>query len=151
MSEEATTMSMNRLANSGNKFQGNYKKVLCVCSAGLLRSPTAAWVLSNEPYNYNTRAVGMNAEYALVALDNVHLSWADEIVVMEPWMGEEVKKKLEQVLQGKQKKVYVLDVPDSFPYRDPELVKFIKESYNKEAAFQCEVTPGPTENENEYF
>ena len=44
---------MNRLANTQNKYQGKYKKVLCVCSAGLLRSPTAALVLSQEPFNFN--------------------------------------------------------------------------------------------------
>lgn len=30
--------------------QGDFKKVLCVCSGGLLRSPTVAWVLSNPPF-----------------------------------------------------------------------------------------------------
>lgn len=49
---------MNRIANASNKFQGSYKRVLCVCSAGLLRSPTAALVLSKDPYNFNTRACG---------------------------------------------------------------------------------------------
>lgn len=126
-------MSMNRLANSGNSFQGDYKKVLCVCSAGLLRSPTAAVVLSQEPYNYNTRAVGINGEYALVALDSVHLSWADEIVVMEPWMEDEIKNRLSQgVLGGKNKKVLCLSVPDQFPYRDPELIRLIKNAYHRE-------------------
>ena len=127
-------MSMNRLANCGNRFQGDYKKVLCVCSAGLLRSPTAAFVLSQEPFNYNTRAVGLNSEYALVALDSVHLSWADEIAVMEPWMADEVDNRLLKVLGGKEKRVLCLNVPDKFPYRDPELVKLIKESYLKLAA-----------------
>lgn len=126
-------MSMNRLATTGNNFQGDYKKVLCVCSAGLLRSPTTAVVLSQEPYNCNTRAVGINAEYALIALDNVHLSWADEIVVMEAWMEDEVKKRLaDGVLGGKSKRVICLSVPDSFPYRDPELVRLIKNAYRRE-------------------
>ena len=52
---------MNRIANSTNPFQKDYKRVLCVCSAGLLRSPTAAYVLSQAPYNYNTRAAGLTA------------------------------------------------------------------------------------------
>lgn len=126
-------MSMNRLSNSGNSFQGDFKKVLCVCSAGLLRSPTTAVILSQEPYNYNTRAVGINAEYALMALDSIHLSWADEIVVMEGWMEDEVKKRLaEGVLGGKNKKVLCLSVPDQFPYRDPELIRLIKNAYHRE-------------------
>ena len=56
---------MNRLANSSNRYQGEYKRVLCVCSAGLLRSPTAALVLSQEPYNFNTRAAGLDEAFAL--------------------------------------------------------------------------------------
>lgn len=28
----------NAMGNAANPYQGNYKKVLCVCSAGLLRS-----------------------------------------------------------------------------------------------------------------
>lgn len=137
-------MSMNRLANSGNKFQGDYKKVLCVCSAGLLRSPTAAVVLSQEPYNYNTRAVGINAEYALCALDSIHLSWADEIVVMEPWMKEEVEKLLAtKVLSGKDKKVFCLTVPDSFPYRDPALIQLIKNGYKIQTGIGEDIKPVP--------
>ena len=51
-------MSMNRMWNVSNPWQGDAKRVLCVCSAGLLRSPTAAKVLYDE-YGYNTRAAGL--------------------------------------------------------------------------------------------
>jgi predicted protein tyrosine phosphatase len=74
---------MNRLGNCTNPYQGNTKKVLCVCSAGLLRSPTAAVVLSQEPFNYNTRAAGISTDYALVQVDDVLVTWADEIVCMD--------------------------------------------------------------------
>lgn len=33
-----------------NSYQGDYRKVLCVCAGGRLRSPTAAVVLSQAPY-----------------------------------------------------------------------------------------------------
>ncbi len=74
---------MNRMHNAGNLHQGQYKKVLCVCSAGLLRSPTTAVVLSKEPYNFNTRAAGCVPDYALIKVDAVLIHWADEIVCME--------------------------------------------------------------------
>lgn len=77
-----TDFTMNRLDNARNEFQGEYKRVLCVCSAGLLRSPTTAVVLSSEPYNFNTRAAGLVREFALVPVDKVLLFWADEIVCM---------------------------------------------------------------------
>lgn len=44
-------IDMNRLAIARNGYQGSYKRVLTVCSGGVLRAPTAAWVLGQEPYN----------------------------------------------------------------------------------------------------
>lgn len=124
-------MSMNRLHNASNHYQGPYKRVLCVCSAGLLRSPTAAWVLGQEPYNYNTRAAGLDTDHALIAVDEVLLSWADEVVCMQAEQAVRVEKWLhESVLGGKEKRVINLDIPDSFAYRDPELVKRVKKEYN---------------------
>ena len=117
---------MNRLANATNLFQGKYKRVLCVCSAGLLRSPTAALVLSQEPYNYNTRATGLMKEFALVPVDQVLLHWADEIVCMNPEQAEELRERLET-----DKPVIVLNIEDRYRYRDPELVEQIKAAYDK--------------------
>lgn len=76
---------MNRKWNSHNEYQGKHKRVLCVCSAGLLRSPTAAWVLSNPPYNFNTRAAGIDVGHALIPVDDVLIEWADEIVCMDEY------------------------------------------------------------------
>ena len=116
---------MNRLANCTNRYQGKYKRVLCVCSAGLLRSPTAAFVLSQEPYNFNTRAAGLNPEFALVPVDRVLLEWADEIVVMSAQQAEQIRAMLED-----EKPIVVLRIPDNFRYRDPELIQLIRESYD---------------------
>lgn len=114
---------MNRLANCKNEFQGRYKRVLCVCSAGLLRSPTAAFVLSQEPYNYNTRAAGLTQEFALVPVDAVLLAWADEIVCM----SLEQKEELDTLAKGNP--VICLDIDDAYEYRSPELMKLISEKY----------------------
>ena len=69
-----------RIGNASNQYQGKYKRVLAVCSGGLLRSPTIAHTLAGDPYNYNTRSVGTNIDYALNLIDQVLLEWADEIV-----------------------------------------------------------------------
>lgn len=114
---------MNRMGNAKNEFQGKSKKVLCVCSAGLLRSPTMAWVLSQEPYNYNTRAAGITEEYALIHVDDVLLHWADEIICAEDWMVDE--------LAEVDKPTYSLQLPDEYEYRQPELIKLIKERYEQ--------------------
>ena len=117
---------MNRLANCGNRYQGEYKRVLCVCSAGLLRSPTAAFVLAQEPYNFNTRAAGMVPEFALVPVDEVLLAWADEIVCMDRRQAVGIKN----MLRDEERPIVVLDIPDNFRYRDPKLIELIREAYN---------------------
>ena len=117
---------MNRLANAHNIYQGKYKRVLCVCSAGLLRSPTAAWVLSQDPYNFNTRAAGLTKEFALIPVDRVLLHWADEVVCMSAEQAVQVRDMLEE-----DKPIVVLEIPDIYGYRDPELVSTIRAKYDE--------------------
>ena len=57
-----------------NPYQGKDKRVLFVCSAGLLRSATAARIYASK---YNTRAAG-SANYALVPVSDELIAWADE-------------------------------------------------------------------------
>lgn len=117
--------SFNRLANLKNPYQESFKKVLCVCSAGLLRSPTAAWVLSGEPFNFNTRAAGIEEDFALISVDDALVLWADEIVCMEKHHADRLYGKFPDLSVP----VIVLGVPDSYSYRDPELVKRIHKAY----------------------
>ncbi len=110
---------MNRQWNAKNPYQGKFKKVLVICSAGMLRSPTVAWVLSNEPYNFNTRAVGIDVGHALIPLDDVLLEWADEIMVMDEYQEKVVKEKTD-------KRVTNLKIGDNFEYRDKGLIEIIR-------------------------
>lgn len=110
---------LNRIHNCDNPYQGDYKKVLCVCSAGLLRSPTAALVLSAPPFNFNTRAAGLDESFALIPVDTVLLAWADEIVCMDKGQADRLRA------MGFKKNVLVLDIEDSYGYRDPQLIKKI--------------------------
>ena len=122
-------ISMNRLANCTNPYQGDYKKVLCVCSAGLLRSPTAALVLSQKPYNFNTRAAGLQDDFALIPVDDVLLTWADELVCMDQFQKSALECQL--LVKNMKKPVICLNIEDSYEYRDPKLIKEIKASYEK--------------------
>ena len=125
---------MNRLGNAFNPYQGKERKVLCLCSAGLLRSPTAANVL-HQQYGYNTRAAGVAEEYALIPVDEVLLEWADEIVCVEPsvrdrllnWMGGDGLPDNERWT----KKITVLNIPDNFSWNDSKLRKLIIEQYQE--------------------
>lgn len=121
-------MSFNRLANCKNPFQGSAKRVLCVCSAGLLRSPTLAHMLSAEPYNFNTRAVGSSEEYALIPIDEVLIAWADEIIFVSPSAFQSMNLSLHKAL--KKKKVKTLNIPDQYTYGNLKLKKILKEQYD---------------------
>lgn len=116
-------MRMNAFHNVGNPHQGPELKVLCVCSAGLLRSPTTAVVLANE-YGYNTRAAGVNEEYALIPVTDLLIHWADSIVCMQEEHYTAIKDRI-----PKEKSVVILDIPDNFKRMDPILVGKIKDSY----------------------
>lgn len=123
--------TFNRLHNMKNPHQGNNKKVLCVCSAGLLRSPTLAWILSNEPFNFNTRAVGTSSEYALIVLDEVQLQWADAVVFVDEDNYRAACFDFKELIDNMEH--YVLEIPDMFQFRHPKLVeaatKQLKEAF----------------------
>lgn len=110
----------NRKWNAKNPSQGNYWKVLCVCSAGLLRSPTVAHILAGEPYNFNTRAVGLDSSFALFGVDEVVLEWADAVICMDYSQCDTI------VGMGFEGDVYNFNIPDEYNYRDPSLVEIIK-------------------------
>ena len=116
--------TMNRLANVNNHYQGDYKRVLAICSAGLLRSPTIAWVLSQEPYNYNTRSAGIISEYALIPVDDVLLEWSELIICAE--------NSHETILRSKfdigKKPVLSFQIADMYPFKNKELIQMIKEA-----------------------
>jgi predicted protein tyrosine phosphatase len=118
-----------RIGNASNRYQGKYKRVLAVCSGGLLRSPTIAHTLAAEPYNYNTRSVGIDETYALNILDQVLLEWADEIVCADSEHEIEVRNRLMDI--GLTKTIVNLKLPDVYPYRDRKLVHLIKKRYNQ--------------------
>lgn len=117
---------MNRMANAGNRFQGPTKRVLCVCSAGLLRSPTTANVLHQE-YGYNTRSAGSSQEYALIPLDPVLIDWANEIVWVSQRNYDEGWSEYKDIL--KHKRNIVLAIPDKYEWNDPDLRAIIKKQY----------------------
>ena len=116
--------SMNQLVNVRNPFQGEATRVLCVCSAGLLRSPTIASVLHTD-YKCNVRAAGVSQEYALVPVTEALLHWADIIVCADDEHQEWIEQQLEQ-LQLTKRQVFSLGLPDRFSYNDAGLREEIR-------------------------
>lgn len=119
--------TMNALHNCKNPYQGAEKRVLCLCSAGLLRSPTAAYVLQKE-LGYNTRAAGVT-DYALIPVTEVLLKWADEIVCVNQEtyniLIDDIKRDVPEVDTD----IVVLDIPDIYPRMDSTLQNEILRQY----------------------
>ncbi len=135
---------INALHNSKNPYQGKAKKVPCVCSAGLLRSPTAATVLEQE-FGYNTRACGIDTDHALIPISDVLLYWAEEIVCMDAYQKKAILTMLAEFnkknmyIPEHTPEVYSLTVPDRFERMDANLQIAILDSYkNKERGEDCE-------------
>lgn len=119
----------NQMHNISNPFQGDTKKVLCVCSAGLLRSATLQNMLIKE-YGYNVRNCGTELSYALIPISEALIHWADEIVFVNKSNYRSVKLDLleQQIDMGN---VFILDIPDNYGFNNPELVEICKQQYKK--------------------
>jgi len=122
-------VSRNALGVCNNPYQGEAKRVLTICSASALRSPTAAVVL-NQEYGYNTKAAGVSLEYAIVPVTGRLLMWSQEIVVMENWQAHEIIGMLE--IMHITRPVICLNIDDNYCYMQPELVSLIKQRYDQQ-------------------
>lgn len=121
-------ISKNRMANAYNMFQGADLRVLCVCSAGLLRSPTMARLISRNYDSVNTRAVGISSEYALIPMDLVHLMWADIVLCANTDHYDFTLAALKET-EGmwEHPVVYDLEIPDNYAFGDKELEHIISD------------------------
>lgn len=107
-----------------NEAQGKDKRVLFVCSAGILRSATAARIYARK---YNTRSAGTGMEYALIKLDETLMDWADEIVFVSPWNYDQAGFYFDLVPY--MDKIKVLDIPDEYEHMDPKLIEAFEQQY----------------------
>ena len=106
-----------------NPYQGEDKRVVFVCSAGILRSATAARLYASK---YNTRAAG-SEPYALVPLTNDLIVWAQEIVFMNPTNFDSANKRHD--LNDVMAKVKILKIPDVYEHMHPQLIQKIQDEY----------------------
>lgn len=118
-----TEVTRNRLWNCKNEWQGDDVRILCVCSAGLLRSPTLARWLHRNFENVNTRAVGTSEDHALIPVDGVHLRWADVIMCADEHNFNFIKEALK--VSNSDKEVHCLSIPDNFGFGNKELEDLI--------------------------
>lgn len=125
----------NQLGVVFNAYQGQHRKVLTVCSAGCLRSPTAAHILSSQPWNFNTRCVGTSQEYAIVPVTEALVVWADVILVMDEFHQHHINmmqnKLAAEMTDYDYKQVINLEIEDEFSYRDPKLVEIMTAKFTE--------------------
>lgn len=119
--------TMNQMHNINNEFQGKTKKILTVCSAGLLRSATLQNVLISE-FGYNVRNCGTE-DYALIPISEALVKWADEIIFVEAYNFNRVEKWMEEF--NTISKCHYLAIPDVFQFNDPKLRKICLDQYRK--------------------
>lgn len=106
-----------------NPYQGDDKKVLFVCSMGILRSATGSRIYGNK---YNTRSAGTYSE-ALIQINDQLLMWADQIVFVNKENFHMANKQYNEIMEKKD--VKVLNIPDTHPHMHPEIIKAFQEQY----------------------
>lgn len=117
-------MAASKLGVIHNDYQGKDKRVLFVCSAGILRSATAARIYAKK---YNTRCCGSHPEYALIPLSEELLEWAQEIVFVTQnnfdvaGYNHDLTKHLDQIK--------ILAIPDVYEHMSPGLIKSFETQY----------------------
>ena len=97
-------------------------KVLFVCTANKLRSPTAEDVFRNYP-GIEAKSAGTDAN-APTPLTNELVAEADLIIVMENHHRERIRKKFKQ--RPPDSRIVTLNIPDEYERGDPELIELLK-------------------------
>lgn len=104
-----------------NYYQGPEKRLLFVCSVGMLRSPTFADIAIK--LGYNARSCGSSKE-ALIPLSVNLILWADKIIFMNRENYFEAKETFEPVdwVSNIDEKKVILEIEDDFERNNPRLI-----------------------------
>ncbi len=94
--------------------------LLFVCSRNQWRSPTAETIFKNNP-DHVVRSAG-TSNGARIKVSQKLLDWAECIFVMETKHRSRLREKFGNAYD---QKIIVLDIPDDYPYMDPELIQLL--------------------------
>ena len=108
-----------------NPYQGPDKRVVFVCSMGILRSATAARLYAHK---HNTRAAGTDSD-ALVQLSPTLVAWADEIVFVNDYNYQKFKHSMDDWDLFNSLNIRVLDIPDVYEHMHPKMVEEFHKQY----------------------
>jgi len=98
-------------------------RILFICEANRLRSPTAETIFSGYP-DVEARSAGIGKE-ATVPVSAELLDWADLIFVMEKRHRNIIHSRFKEIYL--RKRIICLYIPDEFEFMDPELVSLLEE------------------------
>jgi predicted protein tyrosine phosphatase len=101
--------------------QTDQRRLVFVCSAGMLRSATGAKAFAAK--GCNTRSCGTHS-YALIPLSANLIHWADAVYFAHPenwWKANETFKGHDDLLAVLRDKAQICNVPDIYDYDDSEL------------------------------
>ena len=98
------------------------KRILFVCGRNRLRSPTAERVFSSHP-GIEVASAG-TARDAEDPISSELIAWADLIFVMEKRQRDKLARTFRGALKNKQ--IVILDIPDTYEYMDPELIRLLR-------------------------
>ncbi len=103
------------------------RHVLFLCFYNRRRSATAERLFAKRP-DLDVRSAGTSPE-ALPRVNAHMIEWADVIFTMD----DDQQRALEHMFPGHPAlaKVVQLDIPDEYPFLDPELVKLLRERVAK--------------------
>lgn len=98
-------------------------KILFVCTANRLRSPTAEAVFADHP-GIEARSAGLDAACPR-PLSAQLVGWADRLLVMEQRHRKIIKRRFGEALGDRP--LIVLGIPDDYEFMQPELGALLKE------------------------
>lgn len=98
------------------------QRLLFLCTANRLRSPTAEQVFSQYP-NIEATSAGL-AHDAVDPLTPEHFEGVDTIFVMEKAHRNKLSKRFKAHISNK--RVICLNIPDDYEFMQPELITLLK-------------------------
>jgi predicted protein tyrosine phosphatase len=101
-----------------DKYNSN---ILCVCLAGLERSPTLASLLSQDPYFFNTRSCGVLADFALIPLTQKLIDWSDTVC----FLNQDVWMNAQDLFDLDNKNILLFEVDDDYGFMNQELIDIL--------------------------
>ena len=97
-------------------------KILFICNQNENRSKTAEILFKDK---FETKSAGL---YNQKPVNEKEIGWADIVIVMEDSQRAELAKRFPKLYL--KKRILSLDIPDTYRYMQPELVKILKDKIN---------------------